>query len=239
MGSGSRAFARGRNDMLLENQMPLSGQGMLITLMDAEPAEEPDFNKWYDKEHIIERVSIPGFLEARRYVAVAGEPKYLNFYTTETVDVLRSAAYLEKLQNPTRWTRHHTSRFRNFTRAVARVTASRGPGRGGAVAFSRIRPSGADKRELRNAITSQLDAVLDRMISAHLLETDPELSRPTDTAAPDIGSSDWYVVVEGTDAQNVRRLAEQRLGPNAKLPGAQLISFGTYRLLWDLAKAEL
>src|SRR5262249_9607326 len=147
--------------------------GMLITLMDADPAEEPDFNKWYDKEHIIERVSIPGFLEARRYVAVAAEPKYLNFYTTETVDVLRSAAYLKKLQNPTQWTQHHTSRFRNFPGAVARVTASRGQGRGVAVAFSRLHPSGADKSELRNAITSRLAAVLDRTISAHLLESDP------------------------------------------------------------------
>jgi hypothetical protein len=219
--------------------MPLSGRGMLITLMDAEPAEEADFNKWYDKEHIIERVSIPGFLEARRYVAIEAQPKYLNFYTTETVDVFRSAAYLEKLQNPTQWTRHHMARFRNFARAVARVTASFGQGRGGAVAFSRIRPSGAGKGELRNAITSQLAAALHRVISAHLLESDPELSKPADAAAPDIASSDWYVVVEGTDAQNVRQLAEQRFGPNADLPNAQLISFGTYQLLWDLVKAEL
>jgi hypothetical protein len=216
--------------------MPLSGQGMLITLMDADPTEEPDFNQWYDKEHLIERVSIPGFLEARRYVAVAAEPKYLNFYTTETVDVLRSAAYLEKLQNPTQWTRHHTSRFRNFNRAVARVSVSRGQGRGGAVAFSRVRPSGADKGDLRKRITTELGAVLDQIISGHLLESDPELSKPTDTAAPDIGSSDWYVVVEATDEQNVRQLAEERF---AKLQGAELISFGTYRLLWDLAKAEL
>jgi hypothetical protein len=216
--------------------MPLSGRGMLITLMDADPAEESDFNQWYDKEHLIERVSIPGFLGARRYVAVAAEPKYLNFYTTETVDVLRSAPYLEKLQNPTQWTRHHTSKFSNFTRAVARVTASFGEGRGGAVAFGRIRRSGADKGDLRKRITTELGAVLDQIISGHLLESDPELSRPADAAAPDIGSSDWYVVVEATDEQNVRQLAEQRF---TKLQGAELISFGTYRLLWDLAKAEL
>jgi hypothetical protein len=218
--------------------MPLSGKGMLITMMDADPAEERDFNKWYDKEHLIERVSIPGFLEARRYAAIAAEPKYLNFYTTETLEVLRSPDYLKALQNPTPWTRHHMPKFRNFTRAVARVTASRGQGRGGAVAFSRIRPSGADKTELRNAVTAGLDAVLDQVISAHLLESDPELSKPADAAAPRVGSDDWYVVVEGTE-QTVRQLAEQRFGRQAKLPGAEGISFGSYRLLWDLAKAEL
>src|ERR1051326_6556594 len=57
--------------------MPLSGRGMLITIMDADPAEEADFNRWYDREHIIERTAIPGFLEspartARRRGAAAG-----------------------------------------------------------------------------------------------------------------------------------------------------------------------
>ncbi len=157
--------------------MPLSGQAMLITLMDADPAEERNFNQWYDNEHIIERVSIPGFLEARRYIAVAAEPKYLNFYTTETLDVLRSPAYLQALRNPTAWTQHHMPKFRNFTRAVARVSASRGQGRGGALAFSRIRPSDADAAALRKTITTQLDAMLDRVTSVHLLESNPELSK--------------------------------------------------------------
>src|SRR5438132_13352857 len=104
--------------------MPLSGKGMLITLMDADPAEERDFNQWYDKEHIIERVSIPGFLEARRYIALAAEPKYLNFYTTETLEVLRSPASLKAPPNPTPWTRHPIPKFRKFSHAAARVPRS-------------------------------------------------------------------------------------------------------------------
>ena len=157
--------------------MPLAGKGMLITLMDADPAEEQDFNKWYDKEHIIERVSLPGFLEARRYVAIAAEPKYLNFYTAETLEMLRSPAYLAALQNPTDWTRRAMAKFRNFTRAVAHVAMSRGQGRGGAIAFGRIRPTGGDARSLRDFLCGELDAVLDQVISAHLLQSDPELSR--------------------------------------------------------------
>ena len=111
--------------------MPLSGTGMLITIMDADPAEEEDFNRWYDREHIVERVGIPGFLEARRYVTVAASPKYLNFYTTETLAALDSPAYRDKLKNGTPWTRHHSARFRNYTRVAARVTGSKGQGRGG------------------------------------------------------------------------------------------------------------
>ena len=36
--------------------MPLSGKGMLITMMDADPAEERDFNKWYDKATMQQRM---------------------------------------------------------------------------------------------------------------------------------------------------------------------------------------
>lgn len=220
--------------------MPLSGQGMLITIMDADPAEEADFNRWYDREHIIERTAIPGFLESRRYIAVDGAPKYVNFYTTQTINVLDSASYRARLDNPTPWSAHHSPRFRNSTRVVGRVTASKGQGRGGALALARIRPPASEREALRNGILSHFDSVIatDGVISAHLIEADAALSNPTADAAARAAAGDWYVVVEGTDVDAVRMAAEPRFGAAPGAPG-DLISFGTYRLLWDLAKAEL
>lgn len=221
--------------------MPLSGKGMLITIMDADPAEEEDFNKWYDREHIIERTAIVGFLESRRYVAVDASPKYVNFYTTEAIEIFDSPAYRAKLDNPTPWTSHHSPRFRNSTRVVARVTGSKGQGRGGALALSRIRPPASGHGGLRTAILAQFDTVagLDRVISVHLLEADAKLSNPQRGGDVKPGSGDWYVAVEGTDVDAVGRAADQRFGPRARLAPGELIAFGTYRLLWDLAKAEL
>jgi hypothetical protein len=220
--------------------MPLSGQGMLITIMDADPAEEADFNRWYDREHIIERTAIPGFLESRRNVAVDGSPKYVNFYTTENIAALDSAPYRAKLDNATPWTAHHSPRFRNYTRVVARVTGSQGQGRGGALAFVRIRPPASEREALRNGILSHFDNVIrtDGVISAHLIEADAALSNPKADATARAAAGDWYVVVEGTDVDAVRKAAEPRFGAAPGAPG-DLISFGTYRLLWDLAKAEL
>jgi hypothetical protein len=221
--------------------MPLSGQGMLITIMDADPAEEADFNRWYDREHIIERTAIPGFLESRRYLAIDGAPKYVNFYTTENVAALDSAPYHARLDNPTPWSAHHSPRFKNYTRVVARVTGSKGQGRGGALAFARIRPPGDGREALRNSILAQFDALIgtDGVISAHLLEADATLSNPkADTAARAV-AGDWYVAVDGTDIEAVRAAAQPRFGGSAKLARGELVSFGTYRLLWDLAKAEL
>src|SRR3981081_3496814 len=121
--------------------MTLAGKGMLLTAMDVDPAEEADFNRWYDREHLQERVAIDGFLEARRYVAHEGSPKYLSLYSTETFDVLDSPAYRTALGNQTAWSKANIARFRNMIRAVARITISRGQGRGAALAIVRTTPS--------------------------------------------------------------------------------------------------
>jgi hypothetical protein len=104
--------------------MPLAGKGMLLTSMDIDPSHEAEFNRWYDREHLEERIAIDGFLEARRYVAHQGSPKYLSLYSTETFDVLDSPAYRNALANQTDWSKANIARFKNMIRAVARITIS-------------------------------------------------------------------------------------------------------------------
>ena len=155
--------------------MPLAGKGMLLTSMDIDPSDEPEFNRWYDREHLEERVAIPGFLEARRYVAHDGQPKYLSLYSTETFEVLDSPAYRMALANQTAWSKANIARFRNMIRVVARISISRGQGRGAALGIVRLRP--VDKDELRTALRDQLDpGKLDGIVSMHLIESDPALS---------------------------------------------------------------
>ena len=111
---------------------------------------------------------------AKTMHAVDGAPKYVNFYTTENIAALDSAPYYARLDNPTPWSAHHSPRFKNYTRVVARVTGSKGQGRGGALAFARIRPPGNGREALRNSILAQFDALIgiDGVISAHLLEAE-------------------------------------------------------------------
>src|SRR5579863_1823160 len=137
--------------------MPMSGKGMLLTSMDVDPEHEADFNRWYDREHLEERVAIDGFIEARRYVAEDGAPKYLFLYSTETIDVLDSPAYRKRLANPTEWSKTTMARFKNMLRAVARITISRGKGRGAVLAIVRIRPASGGHDTLREALRAALD----------------------------------------------------------------------------------
>jgi hypothetical protein len=57
---------------------------------------EEEFNAWYDNEHLPERLSIPGFRSARRWVADCkpGEGKYLATYELDSPAVLSSREYL-------------------------------------------------------------------------------------------------------------------------------------------------
>ena len=82
-------------------------RGLLLTLTEPPPAMEEEFNAWYDDEHMAERLAIPGFRSARRWIADVppGEGKYLATYELDSPGVLTSAAYLARFQNQTPWSR--------------------------------------------------------------------------------------------------------------------------------------
>jgi len=217
----------------------MAGKGMLLTSMNIDAAHEAEFNRWYDREHLEERVAIDGFLEARRYVAHDGSPKYLSLYSTETFEVLDSPAYRTALANQTAWSKANIARFQNMIRAVARITISRGTGRGAALGIVRLRPTdGEDK--LRAALREQLDpAELDGIISMHLIESDPALSKPItdDSSAPNPGARDWFVLIDGTDVGPVSAVMP-RFSSNAALKPL-IISSGVYRLMWDVSNSDI
>lgn len=77
-------------------------RGLLLTLTEPPPAMEEEFNAWYDEEHIPERLAIPGFRSARRWVS---DRTYLATYELDSPDVLQSGAYLARYNNPTPWSK--------------------------------------------------------------------------------------------------------------------------------------
>jgi hypothetical protein len=221
--------------------MPLAGKGMLLTSMDIDPSDDVDFNRWYDREHLEERVAIPGFLEARRYIAHQGSPKYLCLYSTETFDVLDSPTYRAKLANQTDWSRKTMARFKNMIRAVARITISHGQGRGAALGIVRLRPTAGGEDKLRTALQQKLDPEKsDGIISMHLIENDPALSKPLtdEPASPNLGSGDWFVLIDGTHVNAISAAIAALVGDNSAFKSS-VISTGVYNLMWDLSKTDI
>ena len=217
--------------------MPLAGKGMLITSMDVDAADDQEFNVWYDREHLAERVAIDGFLEARRWIAVEASPKYFCTYSTAAFEDLSSPAYKKALANQTARSTKNISGFKNMIRAVGRITASRGQGRGGALCVVRLRPGAGSAEALRTKLRELMDpGMLPGIISMHLIESDPQLSKSlTEPDKPNPGAGDWFLLIEGTDTSAVRALADARF----KNAGATVVTSGTYSLMWDLGKSDL
>lgn len=217
--------------------MPIRAKGILITSMDIDPQFEDEFNIWYDREHLAERVAIDGFVEARRWVADKAQPKYFATYTTDTFDALTSPAYAKALANQTDWSKKNIARFQNMIRVVGHITDSQGQGRGAALGVVRLRPELTQSDAIRAKLHDAMNPTdLPGLISMHLIESDPVHSVSlTEPDKPNPGASDWFVLVEGTEMAAVKSVVDDTL---SKLD-VPVISTGTYRLMWDLAKADL
>ncbi len=130
------------------------------------------------------------------------------------------------------------ARFKNMIRAVARITISRGTGRGAALGLVRIRPQAAEQDALRATLKDQLDPS-DRagVISMHLLESDAALSKPIvgNPGASEPGAGDWYVLVDGTDLAAI----ESAIAACTAALKSAVVSIGVYRLMWDLANSDI
>jgi len=81
------------------------GAGLLMVWCDVPADKEAEFNRWYNEEHLAERLAIPGFLGAARYEAVKGGPRHLAVYELENAAVMESEAYKKVASTPSPWTK--------------------------------------------------------------------------------------------------------------------------------------
>src|SRR5438094_2489438 len=81
------------------------GTGLLMVWVDVPADKEKEFNRWYNDEHLAERLELPGFWNGARYEAVKGGPKHLAVYELESVAALETPEYEKVRENPTAWTK--------------------------------------------------------------------------------------------------------------------------------------
>jgi hypothetical protein len=113
--------------------------GILAIFNNVATGREAEFEEWFQHEHLAERLAVPGFLLGRRHEAVSGQPRDFNFYLTQSAEVLKSAAYLDRLNDPTPMTRMVMSEiFKDMIRTVCHRTFRRGAMRGTAVVTVRF-----------------------------------------------------------------------------------------------------
>lgn len=211
--------------------MFLAGCGILISSMQVLSEEDADFNEWFDKEHLPERVAITGFLDARRYESVDASKRYFQVYNTVDFEVLDGAEYQKVLANQTDWSKHHIPKFIRPTRVVGRLVASEGFARGAAITVVRVRPH--NEAHMLPALQGFL-GLLDTpgVTSVHFVEGDAELSKPVMQDEPYVGSEDAYIIIECSSVASAVQLAGKLdLPVNAY---GELVNVATYRFRLDM-----
>ena len=83
------------------------GSTILLVMMEVDEADDQVFNKWYNEEHLPERMSIPGYISARRFRLDPEDDRannvlrYLCIWEMEDDSPLRSQFYAEQNAKPT------------------------------------------------------------------------------------------------------------------------------------------
>lgn len=75
------------------------GNTIMVVMMQVDPADAAEFNRWYDEEHLRERLEIPGYISARRFQlqeGTAGMLNYLCIWELEDASPLSSEMYQQQ-----------------------------------------------------------------------------------------------------------------------------------------------
>jgi hypothetical protein len=161
--------------------MALKGAGFLAIWHDVQAEGEPEFDRWHTREHMPERLGVPGFAVGRRWVdRQLARHRYFTLYEAQTIDVFGSDPYRARLNAPSAWTQRVQPHVTNFTRSACRTIASVGKGIGGAIATIRVSftpgTGQGDFSAHSHALVHEI-MPLDGVTSVHVGYADPTVTR--------------------------------------------------------------
>jgi len=214
--------------------------GVLLVLNDVIEGAEEEFNRWYQQQHVPERLGVPGFNTARRYRAVDRGPAYMAVYECASIGVLASEAYQQRLAHPTDWTRKIMPSFRNMLRSACRETWSLGVGVGGGAIIVQCRPGQDREDAARRWIKDSLARDLMQSACAvrtSLWEADAAV---TGGPSPEMAlrggsdkSADWILFLESHDLEETTAALQARLPAGAGgEPDIVIDSWTKYQLIY-------
>jgi len=225
--------------------MSLSGSGIIAIWNDITEEGRANFYEWHDREHIPERVAIPGFLRGRRYIALSGTPQYFTLYEVQDKSVLTGADYLARLNSPTEWTSRSVQHFRNTSRSLCDIEVSQGAGSGGFIGTIRFDSDPVHDAEILKTISSSILPEVTKapaISAAHICRAD-ESASSVKTAEQRGRAANmvprWVLMVEGATREAVDHVLSTHLSPAVLGDlGAPEALHGIYRLQYDLVGAR-
>jgi hypothetical protein len=94
-------------------------KGLLFMAFDFSAAHEDEFHDWYDLEHVPERLRVPGFINAERWIDDENPKIHVATYDLDSAGVLDTPAYLAVGGvNQSAWTKRVTGMCGRIMRFV-------------------------------------------------------------------------------------------------------------------------
>lgn len=191
--------------------------GTLAVWSGIDAEAEDDYNAWYDREHMFERVSVPGIRRARHYRTVSGAPKFFTYFELEEPSVVSSGVYFAQTNNPSPWTQRILPHFRDVNRTASRVVRRIGQGFGAAAMTVRLSLTNGEDTALEGWLADQwLPDAITRpgVIAGQLWRADIEAStqpgQDRDLRPEEDAISDLTLFVEGTETGRLEELAREQ-----------------------------
>ena len=217
------------------------GKAAVAMWWDVAPEMRAEWEDWHSHEHMPERLAIPGFLRGTRWSALSGAPSYFTLYEAVKLATITHGAYLERVNNPTPWSRKMMPHHLNMVRSLCRVRASFGGGLAHAMATIRFSPAPRAAASLSKWLaTDALPALPQRkgLAGVSLLESQPTSGATQTTEQKIRGGKDkpahWVLLIGGYDAEAIQAVVESELV--AALPGA---AHSLYRVAYSLTPRDL
>ncbi|TDG10914.1 hypothetical protein E1N52_01255 [Paraburkholderia guartelaensis] len=213
---------------------PNAQPGQLCIWTDTDPQAEADFNAWYDREHMQERVGIRGFRHARRFLANDGHARrYLALYVTESLDVFRSDAYRQAFTVQTDWSLRNFARMSDTQRRVGELAFEAGEGEGAHVAIFVAAPQALAAANWRDAADTATHEPGVHAVRVFRTEgtLSSSLATGDDASTARAVQEDAVVFVEGSSNAAARAAAEQL----AQAAGVARETVCSFDMLWRLA----
>lgn len=223
--------------------MSSRGSAFLALWNSFDPVLLDEYECWHTFEHVPERLSVPGFLSAKRYADGHGaRRRFLTLYEIETLAVLDTPAYQLLVDQPTSWSVEMRRSFRGFQRYPCRRIAAAGCGLSGSAAtFVFSVPALSDETE-RLAATLNAQAALGRVTSFQIGVSigNPQYKVFQQDSSATEGSATVVAVVEATHRRLLDELGETlRHAMAEQFPATTEPRWETFDLLYAIAKPEL
>ena len=230
--------------------MSLRGNAVLVNWGGIVKSKEIDYNSWHSLEHMPERISLTGFLRGFRGVGIKGtldNHKYFMMYEAEDKKVFESKEYLDRLNNPTKWTKDILSNYVSPSRTICDVIASKSLGFAGFVTTIRFLDEEIKKKIDIDSIKNQISKITNMhgITGMHILLGDlkfGQLETEEKKIRSQQGDSDEVIslaiLIEGLNIDSLKN-AIKKLTTCFSLCEGKLLIINYYKCQHILSKSDL